>query len=408
MESGQGAISRKDIGCQYHYGLTVRAGEGIAVKGFFDEGSPGERDFGSHRRFMSEELGNDGHEFGFDSGGEEAVIANGSEVMVGDMPDQAGNEVGDREGHSLGGFGGMIQIVIGNGSAVIVSDSGFADGRTFEIFAKIFDGEFMIVGLLVKMDDPGLTVEVGHPRAKGGMGFYMFQVRRHFEGAVFGSFLQEGDELIFPEFFERGMMEVAVFPSGAIGGKSTGSRGEMKMDIEFQVSAEGMESDIDAGQKALLFGQGDNEVSSEAGYFIKELSIDGEEVPEFLGHGEGDMLPGGVGQGVPGGFNPVVGGFFTTGRTESGFAGMRNFFGGEARGAGKEMKPQKSSSADEELKDVGDNADSDQVFMFEEQFPPVTVIQEDVSDFNSRYEFHNSKNIQQTKISKKKLPRFAA
>jgi hypothetical protein len=408
MESGERTKGRKDTGRKFQDGLTTRADEGIAVKGLFDEGSPGDGDFGGDWRFTGEQCCDDGEEFGFDSGGKEAVIANGSEVVVGDMSNESGDEVGDGEGHGFGGFGIMVEIVIGDGSAVIMGDSGFPDGRTFEIFTKVVDGKFMIVGLLVKMDDPGLAVEVGHPRAEGGMGFDMFQVRRHFQGAVFGGGLQEGDELIFPEFFEGDVLEVAVFPSRAVRRETTGSSREMEMDIEFQVSAEGMERQIDAGQKALLFGQRDNEVRRDSGYFIQELSIDGEEVPEFLGHGESDMLPGSVGQSIPGGFNPVVGGFFTTGGTESGLAGMGDFFGGEARGAGEEMKAKKSGSADEELEDVGDNADSDQVSMFEEQFPPVAVIQEYASEFYSGYEFHRNKNIQPTKISKKKLPLFAA
>jgi hypothetical protein len=154
--------------------------------------------------------------------------------------------------------------------------------------------------------------------------------------------------------------------------------------------------------------QGDNQARGQAWDLIEERSIDGKEVPEFSGHGESDVLPGGLGEGVPGGFNPVVGGFFATGRTEPGFAGVRDFFGGKTFGAGKQMKAEKRGSADQEFEDIDDNADSDQVSMLEEQFPPVAVIQEDGSQFYSGYEFHRSKDNQPMKISKIKLPRLAA
>ncbi len=37
------------------------------------------------------------------------------------------------------------------------------------------------------------------------------------------------------------------------------------------------------------------------------------------------MLPFGIGEGVVAGFNPVVGGFLSTGRAKSGFAGLFDF-----------------------------------------------------------------------------------
>ena len=126
-----------------------------------------------------------------------------------------------------------------------------------------------------------------------------------------GFVLKERYELIFPEFFKCGMMEVPFFPGVVVGCNAPGSSREMDMDVEFEVSAKGMKGQIDSWKKTFLFSQGDDNVGGDTGYFIQELSIDREEVPEFLWHGEGDMLPGGFRQSIKSFFNPVIGGFFT-------------------------------------------------------------------------------------------------
>jgi hypothetical protein len=182
----------------------------------------------------------------------------------------------------------------------------------------------------------------------------------------------------------------------------------MDVDVKFQVSAEGVECHEDAGLKALLFGEFQDELGRQARDTGEQFSVDGKEVPEFAGHGEGDVLPGGLRQGVQRGLDPVVGGFFAAGGAESGFAGMGDFLLGITGWAGQDMEAEKGGSADEEFENVGDDAAPDEFPMLQEEFPPVAVIQKDVSEFYPRYEFHTDQNIQQMKISKKKLPPLAA
>jgi hypothetical protein len=61
----------------------------------------------------------------------------------------------------------------------------------------------------------------------------------------------------------------------------------------------------------------------------------------------GDMLPDRVGEAVERGFDPVIGGFFSPGGTETGFAGMRGLDASATGGADPDMPAEERRSTDE-------------------------------------------------------------
>jgi len=122
-------------------------------------------------RDLTEELMNAWQELAADAGGQEAVITDVAEVAVGDVGNEATDKLQDGQGHGCGSIGVMVQIFKGDGDAVIGFDACFAEGRTFKIFAEIFDSGLAVVGLFVEMDDPGFMIEDVEPGVKGGVGF---------------------------------------------------------------------------------------------------------------------------------------------------------------------------------------------------------------------------------------------
>ena len=138
-------------------------------------------------------------------------------------------------------------------------------------------------------------------------------------------------------------------PRGMAGGKSTGRSGEMDMDISFEVSAKGVDGKKDTGEKTLSERPIFNNSCSDEGDKVHEVAVKPEKDPKFCWHGKGDVLPGGFGEGIQAVFNPDIGGFFSTGRTESGFAAMRDLHTPGACGADKQMVTEKRSSAYEKF-----------------------------------------------------------
>jgi hypothetical protein len=73
-----------------------------------------------------------------------------------------------------------------------------------------------------------------------------------------------------------------------------------------------------------------------------------EEFPEFVRHSECNMLPFSIRESVKAVFNPIVCGFFTAGRTKSGFAGMGCSDGYPAE-TNKDMISEESCTTDKEF-----------------------------------------------------------
>ena len=138
-------------------------------------------------------------------------------------------------------------------------------------------------------------------------------------------------------------------PRGMAEGKTAGCGGEMDMDIPLEVSAKGVDGKKDTGEKTLFERPIFHDSCSNEGDKVHKIAVQPEKNPKFCWHGKGDVLPGGFGEGIQAVFNPDIGCLLATGRTESGFAAMRNFPGLGARGADKQMVTEKRSSVYEEF-----------------------------------------------------------
>ena len=106
-------------------------------------------------------------------------------------------------------------------------------------------------------------------------------------------------------------------PALTIRRQTAGGGGKMDVEIAFKVPAEGVDGQVDAGQEVMLRGQLFDDVGGERRNRVEEVAIDPEEGLEVGRQGPGDMLPCRVWKGVEGSFNPMVGGLFPAGGTES-------------------------------------------------------------------------------------------
>jgi hypothetical protein len=189
------------------------------------------------------------------------------------------------------------------------------------------------------------------------------------------------------------MVEVGVGnPCLVIEGKATGGGGQMDMNIAFEVPSERVNGQEDAGKEAALGSQSFDDGSGERWKSVEEVAIDPEERLQGVGKCPGDMLPDGGGEGVEGGLNPMVGGFFATRGTETGFAGMRGLDASVTGGADKDMPAEECRSTDEHLQHIDKNRFAEEVPMGQKEPPPVAVVEEDVSEFDGTAdEFHNGR-----------------
>jgi hypothetical protein len=178
----------------------------------------------------------------------------------------------------------------------------------------------------------------------------MLQVWWKRETSLFKFFTQEGNDVVSPGVFEGFMIEISFpDPLRMAEGKPASCGGEMDMDVPFEVSAKGVDGKKDTREKPLLPRPIFNDGCGDEGDKVHEVAVKPEKDPEFCWHGKGNVLPGGFGKGVKAVFNPDVGSFFATGRTESGFAAMRDLHTLGACWADKLMVTEKRRSAYEEF-----------------------------------------------------------
>ena len=104
------------------------------------------------------------------------------------------------------------------------------------------------------------------------------------------------------------------------------------------------------------------------------------------------MLPSGIRKGVERGLDPVVGGFFSAGGAKTRFAGMRGFDLATTGGTNPDMPTEESRSTDEHLQHIDKNRFADEIPMGQKEPPPVAVVEEEVSEFDSAAdEFHSAR-----------------
>ena len=199
------------------------------------------------------------------------------------------------------------------------------------------------------------------------------------------------------------MIEISVGdPAVMCKGEAAESAGEMDVEIAFKVSAKSMNCEINSRCKSFLQRQLFNDACGNSRGNIHEVAVDPEEIPKDIRHGKGYMLPFGVGKGVKTVFNPDVGGFFTAGRAKPGLAGVWDFNAVSAFGADSEVIAKERSSANHNFQDVDDNAGPDKLVVFEEEFPPGTVMKKNGSQLDTADVFHVNSIVKEN--SKGKLP----
>lgn len=284
----------------------------------------------------------------------------------------------------------MVKIFEDDGFSVIRFKARFAEGRTFEIFAEVFDGGFAVVGLFVEMDNPGFLIEHVKPGIEGGIGFDVPETSREDEAAGLEFGAEEIDNGITPHEFQSVMMEISAFNPGImIKSQAAGSGGKVNMEVAFEIAAESVGGKEDTGNEVILGGELFNDAGGDRRDFIEEMAIEPEEGLKFKRQSPGDLLPGGIGERVKSGFNPVVSGFFAAGGTETGFAGMRGVEAAKAFWTDKHMPAEKRSSAGKHFKHIKNNGFANQFSMAKKEPPPVAVIDEDIPDFDmTTDEFH--------------------
>lgn len=97
-------------------------------------------------------------------------------MFVGDMADESGDEVQDRQRHGFFFVGIMVEILVGNRFSIVEFDTGFPNRGTFEIFAEIVNIGIHVVRLFVEVDNPWRVIELGSPGIKECRGGDMFKV----------------------------------------------------------------------------------------------------------------------------------------------------------------------------------------------------------------------------------------
>jgi hypothetical protein len=220
----------------------------------------------------------------------------------------------------------------------------------------------------------------------------MSQGGGHFQASGLKIFAQQLEDFVTPHFLEGVVIEVTILgPTGSVLGEPSAGSGEVEMEVSFQVPSETVERHVDAGVESLFLGQGEDDAGGQRGEEIEKVAVHPEEFLEGAGEGEGDVLPGGVGEGIEAGFDPVVGCFFAAGGAKSGLAGMGRLDAFGAFGADVKVVAQVRGSADQHFEDVDDDADPDEAGVHEEQFPPVPPVEEDIPDLDTthgRDDFH--------------------
>ena len=154
--------------------------------------------------------------------------------------------------------------------------------------------------------------------------------------------------------------------------------GKVDMQIAFKVSAESVYCQVNPGNETLLCGLCFDNFSGDRSDFIDEMSIVPKNVPEHIRHGEGDVLPTGLRQSLVCILHPDIGRFFATGRAKSTFACETTGSLERAKNTAKESIAQSRSPTSQHFQHVFDNGRSDNGPISEKEFPPISIIKENV------------------------------
>lgn len=294
-----------------------------------------------------------------DAIGEESEIADHSEIFIRNVADQGFDEINNRQRFFLKSMGGVVQEGERDGLTVIRIDSGFSERRFFEIFAEIVDGYFGVVLSFLQVDDPGFLIMLVEPFVEGGQIFKMVSDLRIGDELVgFELVSEEVNHLVSPHALDHQVVDgcaIDIF-FGFIDREPADGCAEMDVNIKFEVPAIRVKSEKNAREIVFaifaFFTDIEDNVGGQAWDEAEELSIGSEEVPEFIRHGEGDVLIADVWESVESGVDPGVSSRFATRGAESGFAGVWDFFIRDTIVTDIEVKPEKRGSAGEQFCDI--------------------------------------------------------
>ena len=101
----------------------------------------------------------------------------------------------------------------------------------------------------------------------------------------------------------------------------------MNVRMLIELAAVGMQGHKQAYFDIELFGPFQQGIGGTSEEFVEQGPVVGKGGPEFIGHGEGDMLPFAVGQYVLLLSNPLLGGFHATGAAAFAFTTLADVLG---------------------------------------------------------------------------------
>ena len=240
------------------------------------------------------------------------------------------------------------------------------------------------------MDNPGLLIEEIEPGVESGIGIKVSEMSGQFKPASLEFGAEKRDDRITPLGFEDTMMEIGVaHPALIIQCQTAGGGGKMNMEIAFEIASKSMDGRIDARDEMFLRSEVFGDVGRDRSDFVEKMAVEPEKRLKMSGQSESNVLPSRVRECVKSGFDPIVGGLFPAGGTETRFAGMRRLDPAKAFWTDKDMPAEKRSSAGKHFKHIKNNGFTNQFSMAKKKPPPVAVIDEDVPDFDlTADEFH--------------------
>ena len=372
IENGLG-FWREDGLDNFHEGATFWAASRIATEGGFKELVPGNAHLLGKNLGLFEQGVSQGQKRAAETVGQETIITDDPEVEVRDMSDQTGDEIQNRKRKGRLFLGVMIEVLEGDLVSVVGQNPRFPQGRTFEVSAQIFEGGLAVVGLVVEVNHPVFSVKMVEPGIERAVITEVGELLRELQLAETVLLAKEVDDLITPHDFERFVVEKAFGePALAILGETTDGGGQMEVKIAFEIAAEGVADLENTGGEALFARQFQDDVGGQGWDEIEEMTITPEEFPEMGGHGEGDVLPGGVRQNIEVGFDPFIGGLLPTRRAETRLASMGNGFGGAAGGTPLKVRAQQHGLAGHHFEHIDQDAVPELALVQgDESFPPI-------------------------------------
>ena len=339
---------------------------------------PGNAHSSSH--FLFKQPVYDLQEFSGGSVREEAVVPDVSEVLVGYMGDKPFDKIFTWQNH-LGHFSGIVvKIIESYGIAVIGFYPGFADGRTFEVFSEVVDGCLPVRGLFVEMYNP---VFIPEGIEKLVQLFFLCEMRNGVREMQFSGVELVADEFhdgVLPEAFQDAVMEVEpADPFPPVCGKTSGRGGKVDVIVPFEIPTESVDGKEYAGEEFFLLCQFQDEFCGSWCEHAHQISVCPDDELKIARDGEGDVLPGRVGQpGIRIG-DPLVCRLFSTWGAESGLAGMRGIDEQHAFRAEKPMEPQRLSPTDKQFDYIDDDGRTHEMAFLEKEIPPVAVVEKNIS-----------------------------